>query len=77
MVTKKDPSQTQEKRKKKGKSKRHLLTSMTYHIKEKHVCVDDDHEEPPEDGVEESDQLGEIKETIAEQQEQDCEENHH
>lgn len=67
MVTKKDVSQNHEKKKKRGKNKRHLLTSMTYHIKEKHV-EEDEPEEPPEDGMGDavSDNLEEIKETIPE-----------
>jgi hypothetical protein len=68
MVTKKELNpNVHEKKKKRGKNKRHLLTSMTYHIKEKQV-EDGEPEELPEDGIGEnlSDNLGEIKETITE-----------
>ena len=67
MVSKKEMNpNNHEKKKKRGKNKRHLLTSMTYHIKEKHV--DGEPEELPEDGIGESafDNHGEIKETIVE-----------
>ena len=52
---------TEGKKKRKGKSKRHLLTSMTFHVvdKTKHQ-PEDEREEDPEDGFEE--QLGNIEE---------------
>lgn len=80
MVTKKELNPgTHEKKKKRGKNKRHLLTSMTYHIKEKHV-EDEEPEELPEDGLPEnaSDNLGEIKETNTEDKadKSDSEEEH-
>jgi hypothetical protein len=68
VVAKKEPNITpHEKKKKRGKNKRHLLTSMTYHIKEKNV--DDEQEELPEDGLPENgyDNLEEIKESMAEE----------
>lgn len=59
MVAKKEPNPANhEKKKKRGKNKRHLLTSMTYHIKEK--VVDDEPEELPEDGL--GDQISENEE---------------
>lgn len=57
LIAKKEPKPPKEK--KKGKSKRHLLTSMTSHVK-KPETDDIEEEEPPEDG--EGPALGEIQE---------------
>ena len=60
LIAKKEPQPPKEK-KKKGKSKRHLLTSMTYHLPRSKSGHDDiEEEEPPEDGEEPA--LGEIQE---------------
>jgi len=49
------------KKKRRGKSKRHLLTSMTFHVVDKtKQQPEDEREEDPEDGFEE--QLGNIEE---------------
>jgi len=54
MLSKKEmnPNVHEGKKKKKGKNKRHLLTSMTYHIVDKtKEPADEEQEEPPEDGI--------------------------
>ena len=42
MVNKKEANPNPEKKKKRGKNKRHLLTSMTYHIVDKSKNADVD-----------------------------------
>ena len=49
LIAKKEPKQPKEK-KNKGKSKRHLLTSMTSHVKKPETDDIEEEEEPPEDG---------------------------